>query len=72
MKAATEGNAEEASFLFRLHARMIRPIPVKTNVPGIPAKTVLEVSGEETITQTMTEGNDEEPFVENGITFMPG
>lgn len=72
MKAATEGNAVEASFLFRLHARMIRPIPVKAVIAERPTKIVIDVTGEESITQNVTEEGSEEPFVENGVTFMPG
>lgn len=69
MKAATEGDAEEASYLFRLHSKML--------VPSATSNTSQNHKVDVTITKVETqdvvlETDEEKPFVENGITFMPG
>lgn len=71
MKAASEGNAEDSSFLFRLHSRMVIPPlsdSISINVQRVRVKPDVMPSEVTEIAAT----NDEEPFVENGITFMPG
>lgn len=71
MKAAKDGDADEAAFLFRLHSRM--GLPVAT----VPTATV--TSNNMTMRATSNSekalnisGEIEKPFVENGVTFMPG
>lgn len=71
MKAASDGNAEDASFLFRLHSRMVIPPLTVDSLENVQRVTISprEVQREDTV---ITIGEDERPFVENGITFMPG
>lgn len=78
MKAAKDGNAEDAAFLFRLHSRMIIPKPA-TNTRAISNSTTSEVidlidgnKNQSMPTATVPIEESEEPFVENGITFLPG
>ena len=74
MKAANDGDAEEASYLFRLHATMIipqsNPVTSERRVKTIPmtrkCHTHIDLTEEDKIDE------EEKPFVENGITFMPG
>lgn len=68
MKAATDGDAEEAADLFRLHSKMVIQPPVKTTQPvkGEVSKPTTDLTSEDLGV------DDEKPFVENGITFMPG
>lgn len=74
VKAASDGNTDDASFLFRLHSRMV--IPSLTSTQPDLASTQPVVTTKVTLNQRSdhetTVGADEEPFVENGITFMPG
>lgn len=77
MKAATDGNAEDASFLFRLHSRMIIPKPIRNERADVPATAgvvdSVEVDNQQTAKATvMPEELHKEPFIENGITFLPG
>lgn len=71
MKAASDGNAEDTSFLFRLHSRMV--IPPQSNDPtnNIP-RTLLEPNIVPIDESGAVVVDDKEPFVENGITFIPG
>lgn len=76
MKAATEGDAEEASYLFRLHSKMVIPQATETNRPANPlpkASTTLDtIATKIDLTRKDEATDDETPFMENGITFMPG
>lgn len=75
MKAANDGDAEEASYLFRLHSTMVIPTQasqaITVDIQRPKANTTdrvvtkIDLTKEEAI-------EDEAPFVENGITFMPG
>lgn len=75
MKAANDGDTEEASYLFRLHATMIVPQKVtatdERRVPIVPIAdrcvTWVNLTADEDKID-----EDEKPFIENGITFMPG
>lgn len=72
MKTATNGDAEEASYLFRLHSRMIRPLPSNASVSTEKLKTIIDITKDESGEKTTLDDLNEEPFIENGITFMPG
>lgn len=76
MQAAKDGDAEEASYLFRLHSKMtVNNTPeINTVVIRKPAETkAVRESGTIDLTNdVVVEQQDEKPFVENGITFMPG
>lgn len=74
MKAAADGNAEDASFLFRLHSRMTTSSTSVTQ-PNTTVREVVELpKKKDYIDLTIKDAHqpDELPFVENGITFMPG
>lgn len=72
MKAASDGNAEDASFLFWLHSRMIIPTKAtKLNETSIPIMSLAK-DKLSTRVKEVCDKEDELPFVENGITFMPG
>lgn len=77
MKAATDGNTEEAAFLFRVHSRMIIPTPTRSNVTdNLREVATTDVGGkvdnQKENTTVVPEEELEEPFIENGITFLPG
>lgn len=77
MKAAQEGDAEEASYLFRLHSRMKIDLPKRTvertesskKTDDVQAPTV-KITSEDSASKDLE--SNEKPIVENGITFMPG
>lgn len=78
MKAATDGDAEEASYLFRLHSKMVIPQSKKSSsvnpedgslsigrqVAPLPPTKAIDISN--------SDNQVEKPFIENGVTFMPG
>lgn len=69
MKAATDGDTEEASYLFRLHSTMVIPrLMKKTSL----TQTVVIPAPQSDLANKELELDDEKPFVQNGITFMPG
>lgn len=70
MKAASDGNADDASFLFRIHSRMIIPPLASVKSSIIPKTTASPTTVSKEVAGPPV--SDEEPFVENGITFMPG
>lgn len=71
MKAAKDGDAEEASFLFRLHSRMsIANSKSVNSTSGYPKHPPLKVAKVEVVKTSVVK--NERPFVENGVTFMPG
>lgn len=75
MKAAADGNAEDASFLFRLHSRMSTSsaATVQTNTkPREIIKLPMTSTSHVDLTSIDDKAEDEFPFIENGITFMPG
>lgn len=79
MKAAKDGDAEEASYLFRLHAKMIIPqakklsnVDPKDITTAIVKQTQTQLRPQVDVTISSTSDDVEKPFVENGITFMPG
>lgn len=69
MKAASDGDAEEASYLFRIHSKMMIQPPVSKTTQ--PPNTDFSTHTVE-LTKDELEIDDEKPFVENGIMFMPG
>lgn len=77
MKAATDGDSEEASYLFRLHSKMI--IPQAKKLSDVNSKEISNSIVEKSQAKPQVEiaiktsnEHEEKPFVENGITFMPG
>lgn len=69
MKAATDGDAEGASYLFRLHSKMVIHPPVLRSIPPPMIETKAAKSN---LIDDESKIEDEKPFVENGITFVPG
>lgn len=77
MKAAQDGDAEEASYLFRLHSRMKIELPKRSGDRIETPDKAMETRAQEVMKNVIdlnlkeTDGT-EKPIVENGITFMPG
>lgn len=69
MKAAQDRDADEASYLFRMHSKMIITQPTSKDKQSVAVETS-KTQIEKDI--PLGKGDDEQPFVENGITFMPG
>lgn len=76
MKAAQDGEAEEAAYLFRLHSRMkieLPKRPITTSSGFVNSESKQREQEQVTLSDTQVEtGEIEKPIVENGITFMPG
>lgn len=73
MKAAQDGDAEEASYLFRLHSRMKVDLPKR----AVATTGILKVSKNQEVEPNLTNDHAEDidaekPIIENGMTFMPG
>lgn len=76
MKAAKEGDADEASFLFRLHARMksssTQAIRNEAVAELVTTPLAINDTSKDSIELIQNLVKEELPIIENGITFMPG